>query len=85
MMTELRIKPGAFISATEICDMWLVPEGHSLQNLDTFWATRADRRQREGAAVCAAICKADDALEQLPGARDCAGAAKGKGDRRDEV
>jgi uncharacterized protein (TIGR02600 family) len=39
MLAELRIKPGAFISATEICDMWLVPEGHSLQNLDTFWAT----------------------------------------------
>jgi uncharacterized protein (TIGR02600 family) len=37
---ELGIKPGAFISASEICDQWLVPEGHTLANLDTFWATR---------------------------------------------
>ena len=41
MMAELRIKPGAFISATEICDMWLVPEGQRLQDLDTFWPNHA--------------------------------------------
>ncbi|MGI8604851.1 MAG: Verru_Chthon cassette protein A [Verrucomicrobiales bacterium] len=37
---ELKVRPGAFISASEICDMWLVPEGHTLDNLPEFWATR---------------------------------------------
>jgi len=30
-------KPGAFISPTEICDQWLVPEGYTLDNMYTFW------------------------------------------------
>ena len=30
-------KPGAFISPTEICDQWLVPEGFALEDMYTFW------------------------------------------------
>lgn len=30
-------KPGAFISPSEICDQWLVPEGQALEDMHTFW------------------------------------------------
>lgn len=29
--------PGAFISPTEICDQWLVPEGCTLEEMHSFW------------------------------------------------
>lgn len=32
-------KPGAFISPTEICDQWLVPQGYSMEDMYNFWMT----------------------------------------------
>jgi hypothetical protein len=32
-------KPGAFISPTEICDQWLVPQGYAMEDMYNFWNT----------------------------------------------
>ena len=32
-------KPGAFISPTEICDQWLVPQGSTMDDLFSFWSS----------------------------------------------
>ena len=35
--TSRNIKPGAFLSATEICDQWLVPQGQTRNSMVQFW------------------------------------------------
>ena len=35
--TSRGIKPGAFLSATEICDQWLVPLGQTRNSMVQFW------------------------------------------------
>ena len=37
--TSRGIKPGAFLSATEICDEWLVPLGQTRKSMVQFWQT----------------------------------------------
>jgi hypothetical protein len=37
--TSRGIKPGAFLSATEICDQWLVPQGQTRESMVQFWQT----------------------------------------------
>lgn len=32
-------RPGAFISPTEICDQWLVPQGSTMDDLYSFWSS----------------------------------------------
>ena len=35
--TSRGIKPGAFLSASEICDQWLVPQGQTRNSMVQFW------------------------------------------------
>lgn len=34
---DRRVKPGAYLSPTEICDLWLVPYGQRLETMPQFW------------------------------------------------
>ena len=84
--TSRSIKPGAFLSATEICDQWLVPAGPDAQQHGPVLAEPPpDRGQREGAALRQPLSAADRPLERLPRPRHRAVVAQSEEERSARV